>query len=86
MAELADPQQLATFNKEMVKMKRMVFDGVQYHIVPHIAEKETSKEVWDAIVKLYQVPLENRKMILKEKLRTTKILKGECVTPYLTII
>lgn len=37
-------------------------------------------------MKLYQDLFENRKMILKGKLRTTKMMKGEGVTPYLTRI
>lgn len=35
-------------------------------------------------MKLYQDPPENRRMILKEKLRMTKMQKGESVTFYLT--
>lgn len=70
----------------MDKMKRMVLDGVQDHMVLHIAEKETTKDMWDAIVKLYWDPLENHKIILKEKLENTKMLEGEGMTPYLTRI
>jgi len=40
--------------------------------------------MWEAIVKLYQDPSENRKMILKEKLRTIKMQKGKGITSYVT--
>lgn len=40
--------------------------------------------MWDVILKLYQDPSENRKMILREKLRITKMRKGENITSYLT--
>jgi len=40
--------------------------------------------MWHAVVKLYQDPYENRKMVLKGKLRTIMMMKGEGVTPYLT--
>lgn len=64
----------------------MILDGCQDHIVPHIAGKDIAKEMWDALVQLYQNPFENRKMVLKEKLRTIKMQKGESVTSYLTRI
>lgn len=86
MDELVDPQQLVTLKKEMAKTKRMVLNEVQDHIVPHIVDKNTTKDMWDAVVKLYQDPIENQKMILKEKLRSVRMQKGEDVTSYLSRI
>jgi len=54
----------------------MILDGFLNHSVPHIVGKETSREIWEVIVKIYWDPLENHKMILKEKLGTTKMMKG----------
>lgn len=62
----------------------MILNGVKDHIVPHIAKKGTTKKMWHAIVKLYQDPSKNKKLILKEKLRTIKQEKGENMTSYLT--
>lgn len=86
MSKPADPQQLATFKKEMAKAKRMVLDGVRDHIVPHITDKNMEKDMWDVAIKLYENPSENHKMILKEKLRTTKMQMGQSVRSYLTRI
>lgn len=61
-------------------MQMMVLDRFKYHIVPHIAEKGTTQEMWDVIVKLYQDPSENKKMILKERLSTIKMHKGADIT------
>lgn len=61
------------------KTPRMVLDRVSDHIDPHIADKNTTKDMWDVIVKLYQDPSENHKMILKEKLMIVKMQKGEDV-------
>ena len=36
--------------------------------------------------KSYENPSKNRKMILKENIRTTRLKKGEGITPYLTRI
>ena len=64
----------------------MILDGLRDHVVPHVAGKDTTKDSWDALVKLYQNSSENRRMVLIEKLRKIKMQKGESVTAYLTKI
>jgi 2-phosphoglycerate kinase len=65
-------------------MRRIIVDGVKDHIIPHLSGKKAAKEMWDALVKLYQPNNQNRKMLLREKLRSTKMAKGESVVTYLT--
>ena len=59
-------------------------DGVKDHIVPHLSGKKTALEMWTALEGLYQSKNENRKMVLQERMRSTKMAKGEAVVPYLT--
>jgi hypothetical protein len=66
-----DPQQLATHKKKEVKSKRVILDAVKNHLIPHVSEKKTAKEMFDALVSLYQSKNINRKMILRNKLRST---------------
>lgn len=66
----------------MTKDKRIILDGVEDHIVLHVATFNTAKEMWDVVIKLYENPSKNQKMILK-KLRTIKMQKGESVPSYL---
>jgi hypothetical protein len=40
--------------------------------------------MWEALVKLYQYDNQSNKMLLREKLRSTKMAKGESVVTYLT--
>ena len=40
--------------------------------------------MWKASESLYQHKNENRKMLLQERMRSTKMAKGEGVVPYLT--
>lgn len=61
----------------MAKAKQLILDGIWDHIVSHLAAKET----WDVVATLFQNPSENRKMFLKVKLKTTRMYKGEGVTP-----
>jgi hypothetical protein len=57
---------------------------VKDHLIPHLAKKKTTKEMWDALKNLYEVKNENQKMALKDKLHDTKMGKGECLASYLT--
>lgn len=42
---LVDPILLQDYRKDMAKVKMMVLYGILDHIVPHIAEKGTTKEM-----------------------------------------
>jgi hypothetical protein len=59
-------------------------DGVKDHVIPHLSGKKTTKDMWEALVKLYQSDNQRRKMLLRENLRSTKMAKGESVVTYLT--
>ena len=59
-------------------------DGVKDHIVPHLSGKNTTAEMCTALESLYQSKNENQKMVLQERMRNTKMAKGEGVVPYLT--
>jgi hypothetical protein len=54
VAAPADPVQLAAHNKKDVKARRIIVDGVKDHIIPHLSGKKTTKDMWEALVKLYQ--------------------------------
>jgi hypothetical protein len=67
-----------------VKTRRIIVDGVKDHIIPCISRKKTAKDMWKALMKLYQSDNQSRKMLLREKLRSTKMAKRELVVTYLT--
>ena len=62
----------------------IIMDGVKDHIVLHLSSKKTALEMWKALESLYQSKNENRRMVLQERMRNTKMTKGEGVVPYLT--
>jgi hypothetical protein len=64
--------------------QRIFLDGVKDHLIPHLVEKKTTKEMWDALIKLYQSENQNQKMALRDKVHATKMERGEGVTSYLT--
>lgn len=70
----------------MAKEKWMILDGVRDHIVSHVAGKNTTKEMWDALSSLYQNSSEQRKMFLHENLRSIRMQNGEGIDLFLTRI
>jgi hypothetical protein len=49
-----NPQELAAHKKREVKAKQDLLDFVKDHLIPHISEKKTTKDMYDALVSLYQ--------------------------------
>jgi hypothetical protein len=84
VAPTTDPIALDLHEVKEAKAQRLILDGVKDHLIPHLAEKKTTKEMWDALKNLYEAKNENQKMALKDKLHDTKMGKGESVASYLT--
>ena len=79
-----DPVTLAEFKKKNIKAKRIILDSVKDHIIPHVAGRDFAFQMWESLSDLYQSSNQNRKMVLREKLRSTKMARGESVTTYVT--
>jgi hypothetical protein len=53
VATPTDPMELDSHAKKDVKAKRILVDGVKDHIIAHLSGKKTTREMWEALVKLY---------------------------------
>ena len=49
-----DPADNDKYEEAMARAKSILLDEVKDHVVPHIAEKDTTNEMWEALKKLYQ--------------------------------
>lgn len=67
----------------MARAKCIILDGVKDHVVPHIVEKGKENEMWDALKKLYQHTSMQRKMLLKNQLRSYQMQRGEQIDIFL---
>ena len=81
-----DAVQLAEFEKRDIRAQRILFDSVKDHVIPFIAGKTYAFSMWSSLCTLYQSKNQNRKMVLREKLRNTKMMEADSVTAYLTKI
>ena len=62
-----DPTENDKYEEAMARAKSIILDGVKDHVVPHIAEKETTNEMWEALKKLYQHTSVQRRMLLENQ-------------------
>ena len=81
-----DATTLTTFNKKDIKARRIILDVVKDHVIPHILSKTRAFQMWDALTGLFQSSNENRKMVLRKKLKIIRMVKGEDMLSYLTRI
>jgi hypothetical protein len=61
----------------------MILDAIKDRLIPHISEKKTMKEMFDALVSHYQSENTNMEMILQNKLRSIEMTRSNSVTNYL---
>jgi hypothetical protein len=61
--------------QEGINMKQILSDLVKDHLIPHIARKNTSTEMYDALGALYQSVNVFRKMFLKNMITSTCMCK-----------
>ena len=59
-------------------------EGVKDHIVSRIHGKATPFLMWKALTDLFQSISDQRKLVLKDKLRKIKMEKGNSIPKYLT--
>ena len=49
-----DSRLLAAHKKKEVRVTRMIMDAIKDHLIPHVSKKKTEKDMFDALVNLYQ--------------------------------
>jgi hypothetical protein len=67
-----------------IKAKRIILDAIKDHLIPRVTGKTNAYEMWESLTKLYKSTNENRKMVLREKLKRIRMTKVENVVTYLT--
>jgi len=67
---LTDPQDLVAHEKKEIKVERVNLDSVKYHLISHLFEKKTTQQMFDSLVKLFQRTKMNKKMVLRNKIRS----------------
>jgi hypothetical protein len=81
-----DPVELAKHEAREAKTMWMILYLVKDHLVPHLYEKKSGNAMFSTLTNLFQSKNKNRKMVLRDRLRNTKMSTTDSVTSYLTRI
>ena len=63
---------------------RIISDSIKDHLIPQVSSKETPKQMYDSLSRMYEGRNINRKMNLRAQLKSTKMSKGESIHYYST--
>lgn len=67
------------YKKCEVKAKKIVFDSLKDHLITYGAKLKKSKEMYDKLVRMFEVNNLNHILSLKNQLKDIKMNKGEIV-------
>jgi hypothetical protein len=70
------------YQKDMFRAKRIIADSIKDHLIPRVSSKNTPKEMFDALTRMYEGSNINQKMNLRTQLKNEKMQKGEIVHDY----
>jgi hypothetical protein len=68
--------------KKEIKVERVILDSLKDHLIPHLSYKKTNKEIFDALVGLFQSTNMNKKIVLINKLISMQMSRSNNVTIY----
>jgi hypothetical protein len=59
--------------KDMIRAKRIIADSIKDHLIPQVSSKNTPKDMFDALTRMYEGKNINQKMNLRTQLKNTKM-------------
>ena len=65
--------------KDLIKAMRIIVDSIKYHLIPQVSSKDTPKEMYDSLSRMYEGKNINKRMSLRSQLKSTKMSKGESI-------
>ena len=64
-------------HKDMIIAKRIIAGSIKDNLIPQVSSMETSKEMFDSLLGLFEGRNINRKMTLRNKLKNVRAQKSE---------
>ena len=75
----SDATALDAWQKKTTKCRRIMLEGVKDHIVSSLHGKSSPFLMWKALIDLFQSKSDQRKLVLKDKLKKIKMEKGDSI-------
>jgi hypothetical protein len=82
VSEPEDVVEKAKHQKDTIRAQRIIANSIKDHLIPYVSSKNTLKEMFDALSRLYEGKNINRKMNLRTQLKSTRMKKGEIIQEY----
>ena len=83
MAEPEEAEAKSKYKKDMIKAKRIIAESINDNLIPQVSSRETPKEMFDSLSGLFEGRNINRKMNLRNHLKSVKAQKSETMESYL---
>ena len=77
-----DATRQIAWRKSDVKARKILMDSVKNHLISVIAKKETTKEMFDALKKLFEHDSTNQSISLRTQLQTIKMNRSKSIASY----
>jgi hypothetical protein len=81
--EPEEEEQRTKHKKNEKKAKRIMSDSINDHLIPHISELQTTRQMYEALNRLYESKYISRNLALRNQLRNMKMENLESVSSYL---
>jgi hypothetical protein len=59
----------------MVRAKRIIANSIKDYLIPKVSSKNTPKDIFDTLTRMYEGKIINQKMNLRIQLKNTKMQK-----------
>jgi hypothetical protein len=75
--EPVDAAEKEKHQKDTIRAKRIIADSIKDHLIPYVSYNKTTKEMLDALTRLYERKNINEKMNLRTQLKNTRMHRKE---------
>ena len=82
--EVAEAKAKSKYKKDRIIVKRIIADSIKGNLIPQVSSRETPKEMFDALSGWFEGRNINRKMTLKNQLKSVRAQKSETMQSYFT--
>ena len=76
MPELEEYEAKEKYKKYMIRAKRIIADLIKDHLIPQVSYKDTPKDMFDSLSRMYEGRNINQKMSLRAQLKKYKDDQG----------
>ena len=78
MLEPEEDEAKEKYKKDMIRDKRIIAKSIN-HLIPQVSSNDTNKEMFDALLVMYEGRNIKQNMNLRAQLKSTKMSKGESI-------